>query len=477
MGGIDMKKSKSEIYLLVMGLAMAGGIFYGKETVGAKSFSKNVQVAIGNSEKLSVGNKSNSIKWTVVSGKNNIKIVDKKANQLSISGKKTGTAIINAKVSGKNTTFKYKIKVKKVVYSLKKGTLTIKGKGKAFSKESGLFWENTAIKKVVVKKGITELPPSAFRSCTNIESVNIASSVKKIGDRAFGGCKKIKEVVCPGEFNVYGNGYADNGSNSDNSWSKDTPFPEECGTVRFNSQLNTKKVNTDIISAKKIYVWSKDKKYKNIDGNIYSKDGKTFVMYAGKNTVLKFADSCKNVDFSFKVPKSIVIGKGIEKITTNSDVPFDVSEEGTAYSGNLKWSDITFENGIVLEYDSVKALLTEGYFGRKLYKTFDKEMKYQNGMYIWGEKYLTDYDGEEVSLEIPDGITEINAGAFAQCTRMPEKITIPDSVLKIEKYTFNNQNTGRLKEIVMSDKTIADKDAIEQGINVTKKHLEMELRC
>ena len=96
-------------------------------------------------------------------------------------------------------------------------------------------------------------------------------------------------------------------------------------------------------------------------------------------------------------------------------------------------------------------------------------MKYQNGMYIWGEKYLTDYDGKEASLEIPDGITEINAGAFAQCTQMPEKITIPDSVLKIEKYTFNNQNTGRLKEIVMSDKTVADKDAIEQGINVTKK--------
>ena len=252
-----------------MGVAMAGGIFYGKETVGAKNFSKNVQVAIGNSEKLSLGNKSNSIKWTVVSGKNNIKIVDKKANQLSISG---------------------------------------------------------------------------------------------------------------------------------------------------------------------------------------------------KNTVLKFADSCKNVDFSFKVPKSIVIGKGIEKITTNSDVPFAVSEEGAAYSGNLKWSDITFENGIVLEYDSVKALLTEGYFGRKLYKTFDKEMKYQNGMYIWGEKYLTDYDGKEASLEIPDGITEINAGAFAQCTQMPEKITIPDSVLKIEKYTFDNQNTGRLKEIVMSDKTIADKDAIEPDV-------------
>ena len=264
-----MKKTKSEIYLLVMGVAMAGGIFYGKETVGAKNFSKNVQVAIGNSEKLSLGDKSNSIKWTVVSGKNNIKIVDKKANQLSISG---------------------------------------------------------------------------------------------------------------------------------------------------------------------------------------------------KNTVLKFADSCKNVDFSFKVPKSIVIGKGIEKITTNSDVPFAVSEEGAAYSGNLKWSDITFENGIVLEYDSVKALLTEGYFGRKLYKTFDKEMKYQNGMYIWGEKYLTDYDGKEASLEIPDGITEINAGAFAQCTQMPEKITIPDSVLKIEKYTFNNQNTGRLKEIVMSDKTIADKDAIEPDV-------------
>lgn len=464
-----MKKTKSVTYLLAMVLIMTIGIFVGNKTAYAKNINKNTQVAIGNSKKLSVENKGNKIIWTVVSGKNNIKIVDKKSNHLTISGKKIGTTIIKAKISGDRTIYRYKLKVKKVICSLKKGTLTIRGKGKAFAKESGVFWEDTDIKKVVVKSGITEIPPSAFRSCKNIESVYIAASVKKIGERAFGGCKKIKKIVCPGDFKTYGTGYIDDDYCSDNPINTYTPFPEKCGTIMFNSQLNTKNVNTDKLFANKICIWRKDKKYKNVDGNIYSKDGKKFVMYVGNSKVLKFTKNCKNVDFSFKVPKKIVISRGIEKITTNADIPYTVSEEGASYGGNLKWSDIEFENADVFGYDSVKALMTEGYLGRKLYKTFGNKVKYQNGMYIWGEKYLVDYDGKAAVLEIPDGITEINAGAFSQYNSIPEKLIIPDSVLKIEKYTFNNQNSGGIKEIVMSNNTIVDKDAVEQGINITKR--------
>lgn len=49
------------------------------------------------------------------------------------------------------------------------------------------------IKKVVIKKGVTELPEDAFKECDRVTDISIASSVKKIGAKAFfnTGVKKI----------------------------------------------------------------------------------------------------------------------------------------------------------------------------------------------------------------------------------------------------------------------------------------------
>lgn len=71
----------------------------------------------------------------------------------------------------------------KVTYTLKKGTLTIKGKGAMPAKMK--FRRNKKIKKVIIKKGVTSVSYEAFALCKNLNSVTIPSTVKTIGIRSF----------------------------------------------------------------------------------------------------------------------------------------------------------------------------------------------------------------------------------------------------------------------------------------------------
>ena len=66
----------------------------------------------------------------------------------------------------------------KVTYTLKKGTLTIKGKGAMPAKMK--FRRNKKIKKVIIKKGVTSVSYESFALCKNLNSVTIPSTVKTI---------------------------------------------------------------------------------------------------------------------------------------------------------------------------------------------------------------------------------------------------------------------------------------------------------
>lgn len=66
-----------------------------------------------------------------------------------------------------------------------------------------LFHDN--IKTLVIADNtISEIEPSAFKDCINLEKVSIGNSVTKIGNSAFEGCSKLVEV----EFATPKNGYA-----------------------------------------------------------------------------------------------------------------------------------------------------------------------------------------------------------------------------------------------------------------------------
>ena len=88
-----------------------------------------------------------------------------------------------------------------VSYTLKKGVLTIKGKGRM--PESMTFKNNKKIKKVVIKKGVTSISNDAFYKCKNLKTVSIPNTIKTIGMYSFA-YTKLKSVTIPNSVTEIG---------------------------------------------------------------------------------------------------------------------------------------------------------------------------------------------------------------------------------------------------------------------------------
>ena len=94
-----------------------------------------------------------------------------------------------------------------VTYKLKKGTLTISGKGDMPKKMT--FERNGKIKKVVIEDGITSISKHSFSFCKNLKTVVIGKDVRKIGNGAFS-YTKITSVKIPNKDKVIGAGAFEN---------------------------------------------------------------------------------------------------------------------------------------------------------------------------------------------------------------------------------------------------------------------------
>lgn len=79
------------------------------------------------------------------------------------------------------------------------GTLTVSGFGDMDTWESVdlVPWKNykDSIKFIVISSGVTSVSESAFEGFVNLETVNIAGTVTKIGKYAFSNCDALKSVV------------------------------------------------------------------------------------------------------------------------------------------------------------------------------------------------------------------------------------------------------------------------------------------
>lgn len=79
------------------------------------------------------------------------------------------------------------------------GTLTVSGFGDMDTWESVEFvpWKNykDSIKSIVISSGVTSISESAFEGLANLETVDIAGTVTKIGNYAFSNCKSLKSAV------------------------------------------------------------------------------------------------------------------------------------------------------------------------------------------------------------------------------------------------------------------------------------------
>lgn len=372
----------------------------------------------------------------------------------------------------------------KVTYTLKKGTLTIKGKGAMPAKMK--FRRNKKIKKVIIKKGVTSVSYEAFALCKNLNSVTIPSTVKTIGIRsfygtkiskitvpsktktigqgAFGSCKSLKTIVMPGDFKLKLEEDTD-----DKLWYV-TSDQSAVDTITFNTKL--KLANVSYLSANNLLVAKNDPSYQSIEGVIYTKDGKGIVRVPQKRTELKIKEGCTEFNMQsvlynstdsegdefnncsklkkIVIPSSV---KSINKIKYKTDradacdmhvdtieiVPKDFDANSLYALGSSLGKNITIES---------------------LMKLLPDQITYKDHMYITKDHGLLKYDGKDANVEIPEEITWIAPEAFYRNETL-KNVKLPSKITTIEENTF--YGCSELEAVIIPDQvTMIGKSAFDE---------------
>lgn len=319
-----------------------------------------------------------------------------------------------------------------------------------------------------IELDVEEISNFAFAG-SNIEKVFITDTVKKIPEDTFYSCENLKEItVADGNENymsVDGNLYTKDGTTliqyAPNSPKKAFSVPEGVTKICFHALMNAeldelktpeginfttfgshfpacpslKKIiisNTAQIDAytllnltklKEIVVAEENENYTSIDGNLYTKDGKTLIQYA-----------------SSKEDKSFVIPNGVTSIHSNA-------------FKNPYLDSITIPKSLTdIKEKAFSYIELESFYvdeSNPGYKTVDGSLFTKDGKTLikCACKKITN------TFIIPCGVTEIGDCAFANST--VESITIPYGVTRIRAFAFDS--CERLKSITLPD-TLTDID-------------------
>ena len=198
--------------------------------------------------------------------------------------------------------------------------------------------------------------------------------------------------------------------------------------------------------------------YKSIDGNLFSKDGKTLVQYAiaKKETSYVVMDSVISIgDYAFYGCSSlatVTIGNNVTTIgnfafygcssLTTITIGNNVTTIGeAAFYDCCMLVEITNHSQYITVTKGERANGFVGYYALEVLNgagTFVSRVTNENGYIIYtnrGERILLGYTGNETSLTLPNDITKINKYAFYYCASLTS-ITIGDSVTTIENSAF-----------------------------------------
>lgn len=372
----------------------------------------------------------------------------------------------------------------KVTYTLKKGTLTIKGKGAMPAKMK--FRKNKKIKKVIIKKGVTSVSYEAFALCKNLNSVTIPSTVKTIGIRsfygtkiskitvpsktktigqgAFGSCKSLKTIVMPGDFKLKLEEDTD-----DKLWYVASD-QSAVDTITFNTKL--KLANVSYLSANNLVVAKNDPSYQSIEGVIYTKDGKGIVRVPQKRTELKIKEGCTEFNMQsvlynstdsegdefnncsklkkIVIPSSV---KSINKIKYKTD-------RADACDMHVDTIEIAPKDFDANSLYALGSSLGKNITIESLMKLLPDQITYKDHMYITKDHGLLKYDGKDANVEIPEEITWIAPEAFYRNETL-KNVKLPSKITTIEENTF--YGCSELEAVIIPDQvTMIGKSAFDE---------------
>ncbi len=297
----------------------------------------------------------------------------------------------------------------KVTCSLKQGTLTVKGKGEMPS--SLKMPSKKKVKKIIVRSGVTSLPPNAFYNFPKVEKITIANSVKRIEDDAFGRCPRLKEISMPGNYKHSGN---------HQRWDYTDKTVKD---IYFTSDVNLK-IAADL-PAENLHVPAKDSHYKSIDGCIYTKDGKSLICIPRYRYKVTTAPGCTDfhVESSNEYAK-IVLSEEIRSISVGKNATrtygCSFTIRSKQLSGNALFTLINyFPDSTTKEDDEYQYDVTK----------LPPNVRKERDCYILDDVLLY-YAGKETSFTIPDGIRKIAPRAFLKNDTL-KSLSLPNGITHI----------------------------------------------
>ena len=185
-----------------------------------------------------------------------------------------------------------------------------------------------SITSIRLPDSVTEIPDYAFQNCYQLKTIELGNGVQKIGKGAFHNCFQLQSIRLPAsltEIDV-----------SAFSWQIDA-LPGQ------DKEILSKIAKSSLTS---IQVDEENPVYSSIDGNLYSKDGKTLLFYAAGKTETFFAIPEGTVKIgagafdwrycleSIKIPVSVTEIGGSLASQTFQEIYYQGSE--------ADWNKITF---------------------------------------------------------------------------------------------------------------------------------------
>ena len=327
------------------------------------------------------------------------------------------------------------------------------------------FFTCESLTEIVIPDSVTVIGAGAFDTCWRITSAVIGNNVEVIGDSAFFLCSGLTEIVMPNglkslgggafdrcdslQFNVYGNAkYLGSSTNEYFALVEVTDQSYTSYAVHDQTKIIAKAAFYNCKNLTEINVGENNTAYMSVNGNLYTKDGKTLVQYAIGKTESSFTipDGVESIgDYAFYYCSSL----------TEIVIPDDV--ESIGYS---TFAHCTNLSSIIIEGDSLTSIGVMAFYDCSSLT----EIALPNSVtsirrHAFGHcKTLTE-------IVIPDSVTSIGDGAFYGCSSLAS-VVIGDGVTSIGCRMFDN--CKNLKEIAIPDNvTNIDDEAFYQCPNLT----------
>ncbi len=300
---------------------------------------------------------------------------------------------------------------------------------------------------------VRNISVGAFDNCTNLVGIDIPNTITIIDEYAFYGCTSLLSVEIPVSVETIGV--------SAFGW---------CENLGY------------------IIVDEENENYKDIDGNLYSKDGKTLIHYAAgkKEESFTIPDCVMNIgDYAFSwcvaltdvtIPNSV---KNIGEYAFNCcnlstvEIPNSVERIGGGAFNLCCLETVEIPSSVISIGVRAFSLNQE----LKNIKVAEENPNYKSvdgNLYSKDGRILMQYamNNAETSFIIPDAVVAIDEHAFHYAKL--ESITIPDSVKSIGEGAFS---TCPLLTSINYKGTLAQWDVIEKDTDWIESVADTEIIC